>query len=87
MRIRGFLLDVKEKACMQTVVATLLLAVSTVVLARAVVEYVGLIFEQTLQTSDIPYIDRIRIIEDFVLNQTDTWFNQTHLESQGTTLP
>jgi hypothetical protein len=72
---------------MQTVVATLLLVVSATVLACVVVEYAILTIEQTLQTSNIPYIDRIRRIENFILNQTDTCFNQTQQESQETTLP
>ncbi|MEM2588309.1 MAG: hypothetical protein QXK93_02660 [Candidatus Bathyarchaeia archaeon] len=70
----------KEKAGMQATVATLLLVVSATVLACVVVEYAISIFEQTLQTSNLPYTDRIRKIESFILNQTDTLLNQTQRE-------
>jgi len=62
---------------MQTAVVTLLLVVSATILACVVVEYAVSIFEQTLQTSNIPYVDRIRKLESFILNQTDAMLNQT----------
>ena len=65
---------------METVVATLLLVVSAVLLACVVIDYAVIIVEQTLQTTNIPQIDRIREIEDFLLNQTDNLFNQTQPE-------
>ncbi|MEM2281859.1 MAG: hypothetical protein QXZ68_07775 [Candidatus Bathyarchaeia archaeon] len=42
-----------------------------------VVEYAVSVFERTLQTSNIPYIDRIRKMESLILNQTDAMLNQT----------
>jgi len=65
---------------MQTVVATLLLVVSAVMLACVVIDYAIVTVEQTLQTTNIPQIDRIRKIESSILNQTDSLFNQTQPE-------
>ena len=65
---------------MQTVVATLLLVVSAVILACVVIDYAIVTVEQTLQTTNIPQIDRIKKIESSILNQTDNLFNQTHPE-------
>lgn len=66
---------------MQTAVATLLLVISAAVFACVVVEYTISIFEQTLQPSNLPYADRIRKIEGFVLNQTKILFNRTQQET------
>jgi hypothetical protein len=72
---------------MQTTVATLLFVTSAVILACVVVDYAVVICEQTLDTEDAPQIDRIRKMEDMVLNQTDSLFNeieslnQTEIES------
>ncbi len=65
---------------MQTAVVTLLLVVSAVLFACIVVEYAVSIFEQTLQTQNTPYMDRIRELEDLIINQTDKLLNQTILE-------
>jgi ABC-type uncharacterized transport system YnjBCD permease subunit len=65
---------------MQTVVATLLLVVSAVILACVVIDYAIVTVEQTLQTTNIPQIDRIKKIESSILNQTDNLFNQTQPE-------
>jgi len=65
---------------MQTVVATLLLVVSAVMLACVVIDYAIVTVEQTLQTTNIPQIDRIRKTESSILNQTDNLFNQTQPE-------
>ena len=56
---------------MQTTVATLLFVTSAVILACIVVEFAVVTFEQTLDTADSPQIDRIRKIENMLLNQTD----------------
>ena len=61
---------------MQTTVATLLFVTSAVILACIVVEFAVVTFEQTLQTEDMPQIDRIRKIENMILNQTDSLFNE-----------
>ena len=62
---------------MQTSVATLLLITSTVILAAVVVDYAVNIVQLTLNTENIPQLDRIRNIESSILNQTDSLFNQT----------
>ena len=65
---------------METTVATLLLITSTVILACVVVDYaVGIVIEP-LNTENIPQLDRIRDIENSILNQTDSLFNQTQPE-------
>jgi len=61
---------------MQTTVATLLFVTSAVILACVVVEFAVVTFEQTLQTQDIPQIDRIRKMESMILNQTDSLLNE-----------
>ena len=61
---------------MQTTVATLLFVTSAVILACVVVEFAVVTFEQTLQTEDMPQIDRIRKIENMILNQTDSLLNE-----------
>ena len=65
---------------MQTVVATLLLVVSAVILTCVVIDYAIVTVEQTLQTINIPQIDRVKKIESSILNQTDNLFNQTQPE-------
>ncbi len=61
---------------MQTTVATLLFVTSAVILACVVVDYTVVIFEQTLDTEDMPQIDRIRTLENIILNQTDDLINE-----------
>jgi len=61
---------------MQTPVATLLFVTSAVVLACLVVDYALVITEQTIDTEASPQIDRIRNLENMILNQTDTLINE-----------
>ena len=68
---------------MQTTIATLLFVTSAVILACVVVDYAIVIFEQTLNTDNSPQIDRVREIEDMVLNQTDNLVN--HMNSLNQT--
>ena len=70
---------------MQTTVATLLFVTSAVILACIVVEYAVVTFEQTLDTEDSPQIDRIRKIENMLLNQTDNVFNEIESLNQTDT--
>ena len=70
---------------MQTTVATLLFVTSAVILACIVVEYAVVTFEQTLNTEDSPQIDRIRKIENMLLNQTDNVFNEIESLNQTDT--
>jgi len=76
----------ERRRLMQTAVVTLLLVVSAVLFACIVVEYAVSIFEQTLQTQNMPCMDRqnkrnrVRELEDLIINQTDKLLNQTILE-------
>ena len=70
---------------MQTTVATLLFVTSAVVLACVVVNYAVEACEQTLDTESLPQFDRIRELENNLLNQTDTLIND--LESLNQTYP
>jgi ABC-type siderophore export system fused ATPase/permease subunit len=71
----------------ETVVAALLLVVSATLLACVVVNYAVNIVEHTLQMTDIPQIDRIREIQDYLYNQTDSVLNQTMPEISGSLPP
>jgi hypothetical protein len=70
---------------MQSTLATLLLVTSCVMLTCVVVDYAVATMEQTLQTSNLPQMDRIRNMESILLNQTENLFNQTFSASQNTT--
>ena len=72
---------------MQTTVATLLFVTSAVILACVVVDYTVVIFEQTLDTEDMPQIDRIRTLENIILNQTDNLINEIEALNQTDTQP
>ncbi len=61
---------------MQTTVATLLFVTSAILLSCVVINYTLAIFEQTIDTEDMPQIDRIRTLENIVLNQTDNLINE-----------
>jgi hypothetical protein len=67
---------------MQTSVAALLFVTSTVILASVVVEYAVVTCEQTIDTENSPQIDRIRELEDMMLNQTDNMFSELGYLSQ-----
>lgn len=62
---------------MQTSVAALLLLTSAVVLSCVVVSYAVSIVEQTLQTANIPQLQRIKDLQRSLLNETDSLLNQT----------
>jgi hypothetical protein len=70
---------------MQTTIATLLFVTSAVILACVVVDYAIVIFEQTLDTENSPQIDRVREIENMVLNQTDNLVNDMNSLNQTDT--
>jgi len=61
---------------LQTTLATLLFVTSAVILACVVVEFAVTTFEQTLDAEDSPQIERIREIENSILNQTDALLNE-----------
>ncbi len=72
---------------MQTTVATLLLITSAVVLTCVVIDYAVSVVQTTLQTDNIPQLDRIRNMQNTVLNQTDSLFNQTLPQPQDSQTP
>jgi hypothetical protein len=72
---------------MQTTVATLLFVTSAVILACVVVEYAVVTCEQTLDTEDVPQMDRIREMENMILNQTDNLFDEIESLNQTETQP
>jgi len=72
---------------MQTTVATLLFVTSAVILACVVIDFAVVTFEQTLDAEDSPQIDRIRKMENTILNQTDNLFNEIEYFNQTETQP
>ena len=72
---------------MQTTVATLLLITSAVILTCVVIDYAVVVVQQTVQTTNIPQLDKLRSIENSVLNQTDSLFNQTTSQPVETATP
>ncbi len=62
---------------MESTVATLLLVTSTVVIACIVVTYAANVVEQTLNTENIPELGRLKSLQNSLLNQTDSFLNQT----------
>lgn len=62
---------------METTVTSLLLVTAAVVLACVVVNYAVNVVEQAVNTDNIPQLDRIKNIENNLLNQTDQLFNET----------
>ena len=67
---------------MQTSVAMLLFVTSSVLLACIVIDYVVVIFEQTLDTENSSQIERIRNLESIVLNKTDNLINEFEMLNQ-----
>ena len=69
---------------MQTQVASLLMIVSSVVLASVVVGFAVGITEQTVSVDDNSQIQRIQNLQDQLMNQTSTWLDglQTDVTNQ-----
>jgi hypothetical protein len=67
----------EEKKTVESTVAALLLVTSAVVFACVVVSYAVNIAEQTLNTDNMPQLDRIKNLENNFLNQTSNIYNQT----------
>ena len=61
---------------METAVATLLLVTAAVVLACVVVNYAVNTIGQTLNTNNVPQLNKLNSLENNLLNQTAT-FNET----------
>ncbi|MFB3889482.1 MAG: hypothetical protein ACE14S_08315 [Candidatus Bathyarchaeia archaeon] len=72
---------------MQVPVATLIVVTSAVILTCLVVEYAVAVFDQTLDTEELPQMDRIRSLESRLLNQTRSLFNQTEAAFEETLEP
>ena len=64
---------------METAVASLLLITASVVLACVVVDYAVSALQNTINTTNIPQLDRLRNIENSLLNQTNN-YNGTQLQ-------
>ena len=77
----------KEKIEVQNTVAALLLVTASVVLACIVVDYAIVIVQSTLQTTNIPQLERLKSIENTLLNETDYLWNQTQALPQSTPTP
>ncbi len=68
---------------MEASVATLLIVVSAVILASVVIDYTVAVFEETLKMDNTPQLDRIRDLQDLLLNQTDRLLNETQTQILG----
>ena len=77
----------KEKANLQTSLASILLITASVMLTCVVIDYAVSVMQTTLQTTNIPQLDRLRGIQNSILNQTDSLWNQTQALPQNTLLP
>ncbi len=72
---------------MQGTVAALLLLTSAVILTCVVVGFAVTVFEQTLQTTNNPQLDRLKDMQRSLLNETDSLFNQTQMPPANPTQP
>jgi len=68
---------------LQTSVATLLLVTAAVVISCVVINYAVTVVEQTLNSENIPELNRLRNLENSILIQTDQLFNETIPELPG----
>jgi hypothetical protein len=66
-----------EKAKVQNALAALLLITASIIITSIVVTYAVNVVQVTLQTSNIPQLDRLKAIQDSILNQTNNLQNQT----------
>ena len=78
---------------MQATVATLSFVTAAVLLSCVVVEFAVVTCEQTLDTENMPQMDRIRQMEETIVNQTSNLlseiesFNQTDIQPIDQILP
>lgn len=70
---------------MQSTVASLLLVTSAVALACFTVNYSVVIAEQYIQVQNGPLFDRLNNLQEYVLNQTDSMFDQTQIPMPSNT--
>ena len=66
-------------------VVALLLVTSSVLLACVVINYAVGITEQTIDTENSPHIDRVRDLEEMLLDQTDTLIEEMESLNQTNT--
>jgi hypothetical protein len=64
---------------MQIALSTLLLIVSSVMLTCVVIDYAVNVVQTTINTKSNPNLDKIRSIEEILLNQTDNLADQAGL--------
>jgi hypothetical protein len=69
--------DTGEKWLMEASVATLLLITASVIISCVVVDYAVNVIQQTMNTTNLPQLDRIRNLEQNLLSQTDGVINGT----------
>jgi hypothetical protein len=72
---------------LQTSLATVLLITASVILTCVVIDYAVSVMQTTLQTTNIPQLGRLRDIQNSILNQTDSLWNQTQALPQNTLPP
>jgi len=72
---------------MQSTLSSLLLITSTVVFACIVINYAAGIAQTTLQTANLPGLERLRNLQNNVLNQTNLLLNATSLSPEGSPIP
>jgi hypothetical protein len=62
---------------LETAVATLLLITASVVIACVVVDYAVNTIQQTINTQNMPQLDRLKSIEANIMNGTSNIYNST----------
>jgi hypothetical protein len=70
-------LFIEEEQVLEASVAALILVVSAVVISCLVVDYAINIVEATLDTTNLPQLQRLRDMQTTFLNETDLLFNST----------
>ncbi len=72
---------------MQTELSVLLLITASVLITSVVISYAVNIVQTTLNTTELPELERIAAIQRSVLNQTQTMLNQTESAVTNQTSP
>ncbi|MCW3994792.1 MAG: hypothetical protein NWE98_01420 [Candidatus Bathyarchaeota archaeon] len=72
---------------MEASVAALLLVASAVIIGCVVITYAVNVVATTIDASNVPQVDRIRDLQNNLLNQTDHIFNQTQPQLPNEPLP
>lgn len=74
---RVALVTLQRRDRVQATLATLLMVTAGVMLSGIVITYAVTVMESTLQTDNIPQLDRLRNLQSSLLNQTKSVLNQT----------